>query len=210
MSLAFILGACRDTPDPIGPRGQPAAASSLSAALGQEPTKGSIADHFQYLAQVAPGFTGVFFDEHGDLTVTVGTDNFSVGSLDRVLTWARAHSSTAFSQASVKIRRVSFDYSTLSSWYAVIGKAVQREDNLNATDIDETRGVIRLGFSSMARVGDLRSRLKALGVPSQMVEFQQREPAQPETTLNQKYRPAVGGLEIQMPGNPGPSPTFAT
>ena len=205
MSLAFILGACRDTPDPIGPQGQPAGGSSLSVAIGQEPVKGSISDHFQYLAQVAPGFTGVFFDESGILTVSVASDNFSTESLDRILTWARAHASTSFTTASVKIRRVPFDFSTLSSWYAVVSKAVQPEDDLNATDIDETRGVIKLGFSSMGRVDHLRSRLKALGVPSQMVEFEQREPAQPETTLNQKYRPAVGGLQIQMPGNPGPS-----
>lgn len=100
-------------------------------------------------------------------------------------------------KTSAKLRRVEFSYAVLSENYDRILSALQVADGVNMTYIDETRGVIGIGLESLSKVESLRARLGVLGVPKGMVGFEQSQLGVPETTLNQKYRPLIGGLQIQ-------------
>jgi hypothetical protein len=56
----------------------------------------------------------------------------------------------------------------------------------------------------LSEVPKLRASLESQDLPHAMVTFEQRQRAVPETTLNQKYRPAIGGLQIFTQGLANP------
>lgn len=62
--------ACADHP-PAGPQ-----ESRVPTAGQQAQAPRTVADEFRSLAQRAPGFTGIFFDDHGRLTISVAVDTF--------------------------------------------------------------------------------------------------------------------------------------
>lgn len=165
----------------------------------------TLQEEFKMLAQNMPGFAGVFLD-NGELTVSVATDDFPARSLQRVVDWARGYSSGARRSPSVKVRRVRYDYNQLLSQFDAINASLSAEDGLRSISIDESLGKVRLGISLSTSRASIQARIVSQGTPGDMVVIEEVEEAHPDATLNQIYRPVVGGLQIAYPGNPGPSP----
>jgi len=67
------------------------------------------------------------------------------------------------------------------------------------TDADETRGRLVVGVLNRGLETSVRARLAALGVPSESVDVIETEAiVQVATTLRDKVRPVVGGLQIRF------------
>lgn len=66
------------------------------------------------------------------------------------------------------------------------------------TDADETSGRLVVGVLDRDVEGLVRNRLPALGVLSQFVDVVETEPIVQVTTLRDKVRPVVGGLQIRF------------
>lgn len=66
------------------------------------------------------------------------------------------------------------------------------------TDADETRGRLVVGVVNRGLEQSVRARLSALGVASDSVDVVQTPPIVPVTTLRDKVRPVVGGLQIRF------------
>lgn len=197
VSLVGALVACgsADNTDPT--LHQSIQASRLTNSLRSPQGRGSYRDQMRALAQQAPGFTGVFFDENGDLTVSVARDDFAPASLATVLAWVRSYSIVASFKSTVKLKRVRYSYADVSEKYAVLGQTMRPEDGVTLTAIDGSQGVIRIGVSSNTKVASLRSRLDSAGVPDDMLTFEEDQIGVGDQTLQSSgVRPAVGGLEI--------------
>ena len=66
------------------------------------------------------------------------------------------------------------------------------------TDVDESTGRLKVGVLHRDVEGLVRERLPAMGILSQLVDVVETEPIVQLTTLRDKVRPAVGGLQIRF------------
>jgi hypothetical protein len=145
------------------------------------------------ISQKAPGFTGLFLDDDGIVTLAVATDDFPAASQGTVMAWARKYFVGLDLGAAIRLRRVPYDYVQLSNAFAVVQESMQPSDGLTLLAIDEAKGVIRLGLASLAASGGLRSRLAAAGVPPDMLAFEHADVGVADATLQSNgVRPAVG------------------
>lgn len=156
---------------------------------------------FKRLADDVPGFTGWFKDDRGDLVISVAVDELSSQSKDLVVDWAKRHLDPSYSKDRIRTYRVKYDFQTLARNYQTLHEAFLSSENLvTATGLDHRRGLISIGVLSLNKIGPLRARIASLGIPDDMVEFQEEPVAVANTTLNQRFRPAIGGLQIMNSG----------
>jgi hypothetical protein len=149
------------------------------------------------VAQMAPGFEGVFVDQNGAATLAVATDDFPVARQALVVQWARQYFRGLDLSTPVRLQRVAYDYAQLFDGFATVQQSVQRGDGVTLLAIDETKAVIRVGLASLAQTAALRARLVTAGIPSDMLQFEQDDIGVADATLQSNgVRPAVGGLEI--------------
>jgi len=152
---------------------------------------------FKALAGEVPGFTGWFADEHGEFVISVATDQLSSQSEERLVDWAKRYFDPGYSKARIRTRRVKYDFLTLARRYQDIHAAIVPSENLiTATGLDGKRGLITIGVRSMNETGPFRARIASLGIPEDMVDLEEQPVAIANTTLNQRFRPAIGGLQI--------------
>jgi hypothetical protein len=159
---------------------------------------GSIADEFKRLSATEPGFTGVFIDSVGDLTITTNRDGFSTGAVARIADWASNYARTTRTPTP-RVRLVKYDYLTLSSKLDEIHQLSSVVERVVTTGIDETEGKLHLGLTDAKHIPDVSEILLRRGIPSDMVTMEVIERPVAAGTLNQRYRPLVGGLEIRSP-----------
>lgn len=102
LALATLasLAACSSDPAEQGVGPQRAPARAQSAALQPRHVR-TINDEFRDLARAAPGFTGVFYDEQGTLTISVARDDFSPSARETVMAWLTGYSGYAAASAKV-------------------------------------------------------------------------------------------------------------
>ncbi len=194
----FLLSACGSPDDTMAPAtpSTPAQRNVYSSLMQGRSVPRRIPEEFRRISREAPGFTGVFLDDRGALTISAARDDFSTASVNLVTSWVQQYAGVGLGQGTPTIRRVKYDYTTLADKYDVMHNAIADDGNLLSTAIDETRGLIVLGVRSADRVDAFKERLLARGIPADMIEFEERVPAIPSQTLNSRFRPLLGGLEI--------------
>lgn len=195
----IVIAGCSPPSDQVAPRRDrvPGTVASAVAPTTLRVRGRSIRDQFRQLAHEAPGFAGIFFDQDGQLTVSVATEDFSSASMDRVLSWARQFSVSVAGKSNPKIRRVPYDYAALADAFDRALGAAQADDNVGSARIDETRGRIVFGVKSVRQAAPMLARLSAAGVPADMIGFEAYEHGSTLTTLNQPRSPRIGGLQIK-------------
>jgi hypothetical protein len=207
-SVIFLVALAACTDDAARPYASSAptlSAKSAVNAVANARMHGMRREELRELARRAPGFAGVYFDAQHRLTIAAATDDFTPESIAAVLAWARVASANVSTASSPQIRRVTTDYLTLSNAEDSVRTAIEPADGFSGIGIDVSRNLVLVELSNIDRASSLRERLSARGIPNSLVEIERGSPAIGETTLLQKYRPAVGGLKIQTPDNPGPS-----
>lgn len=197
-------GACTDTSgttQPVSDHSARTTGLSRAAlgALGQVRSRLTIRDQLKALSDRAPGFTGVFLDGAGVLTIAVARDDFPLVSTEAVLAWARSYTAAAANAtaSSVRFRRVPYSYSELYDRFKLAEQVITPGDGLTLAAIDESRGVIVLGLQSLDRASTVRERLAQAGVPGGMVEFRQQDVGRGELKLSDAVRPTAGGIKTQ-------------
>jgi hypothetical protein len=153
------------------------------------------------LDSAAPGFAGVFFDDAGQLTVAVATDGFDAASVARVMEWVHEYSGPTRVVTRPNLRRVAHRYVELYGAYQSIRDHLWSGDNVVALGIEETSNKVVVGVRTATARASIAAKLPDWGVSADMVRFEQRDAALGETTLNQTFRPARGGLMINNQDN---------
>jgi hypothetical protein len=155
-----------------------------------------VADEFRNLAQRAPGFAGIFFDDAGRLTISVAVDAFSPAATAEVLAWAASYSGAIEPAMTPAFRRVEYDYLSLDRFYQALRPRLTRFAGVTSSRIDETTGRIVVTVSDLTTAPELHDDLKTLGMPPRMLVVEQMDRVQELATLRNRVRPAIGGLEI--------------
>jgi hypothetical protein len=148
------------------------------------------------LAQRAPGFAGVYFDEDGRLTINFGSTTFDAAAVAEVVAWVRRVTGRVPDANGPVLRRVGFAYAILDSYYDPLLKAVAALPFLTSSRIDDVRAQIVITVSDIAYAPSIREVASKLGIPPGAVVVEQRDPLHYEQTLQERVRPVYGGLEI--------------
>ena len=183
--MSFALSACRDSTLPTTPDDQ----ASVPRIQSVEP---------QVLANSVPGFGG-FYLENGRPTIFLTADAepaLATGVLEPFL---RA---SGLGAGALQVRQADYRWSELASWYDEAIEAAFQIDATVLVDVDESRNRIRVAVDRPGAIGLVRAALAQTRIPEGALVFDQAEAMlnMQGSTLRDRRRPIIGGLQINFPG----------
>jgi hypothetical protein len=101
---------------------------------------------------------------------------------------------------STRFVQAQYDYKTLRAWRDGAVDAAFEQDDATFLDLDEVRNRITVGLLSEDAQRSVSERLAKAGVPLEAVNFEVSGPVEMEQTLQNFFRPLMGGYQIQNPG----------
>lgn len=187
----------------------PAAAQQALPAPEIRQSAGSTLDEqLLDMATRDPGFGGMFVDSEGRLTMYVmdkaldaqdGHSRLAAMSVDAITTF-RDNDQVADAAAMHRINVIPAQYSftSLYDWHKQLTSDVLSVPGVVLTDISESSNRVRVGVENPDVAARVRRRFASLGVPEQAVTVELMPPIRPLATLRNKFRPLVGGLQINF------------
>ena len=156
----------------------------------------TVRDEYRSLAERALGFTTLFVDSTGSLTINVASDSFGLADQQQVLLWVASYTGATYPVSSVRVRRVPYGYLTLDAWYQPFTRLLASVPSVTSTRIDDFRARIVITVATIADEAAVRRLATELGIPNDALDVEELEYAHPEVTLQEYVRPAYGGLLI--------------
>jgi hypothetical protein len=147
------------------------------------------------LGRGVPGFGGFFLDGRGRPTVYL-TDVRRRGTAGQALT--PFLQSRGLSSAELQVMRGDFDYAQLDRWFQQASPAALGVPGAVFADLDEAANRLRIGVRPGPAAARVRSALARLGIPASAVLIQETAPIVQLRTLRDKFRPVVGGVQIDI------------
>ncbi len=190
VAAAVLASACSDTSQPTSPADRPDL--SQTPATTQQGANDPIS-----LARSVPGFGGFFVDQQGVPTIYL-KDVGQRGAAERALAaWFGVRGRAA---AQMRVLKADFDWAQLEQWFEKASPAALALHGAVFVDADEASNRVRIGVERGAAVGQVRSALARLGIPSAAVIVEETDPIQQLATLRGQVRPVVAGVQINFPG----------
>lgn len=155
----------------------------------------TIDERFAQMAQNVPGFGGMFLDEHGKVNIYL-TDQTRVAAAQAEIISVFGNS---VPQGDVRVLQGDYDYVQLKHWGDRM-LALFDIPGVILTDIDETKNRLTVGVDDLGIADQVAQALARLGIPSLAVNIVKTEPIVPLTTLQDRVRPILAGLQINFPG----------
>jgi len=154
---------------------------------------------FLELAHQVPGFGGYFFDDNGDLNVYLTDLSKEPAARAAVADVAQRrfqrHQQPWSRPAAIIVRHADFDFPQLQGWRARFS-ALPIIAGVQLVDVDEKMNRIYIGVTNEEAVPRVLARFDALGAPRSAVTVEVVPVASLTSTLQQYYRPLIGGLQI--------------
>lgn len=187
----------------------PAAAQQALPAPAIRQSAGSTLDEqLLDMAKRDPGFGGMFIDSDGRLTMYVmpkaleaqdGHSRLAAMSVDAITTF-RENDQVTDAAATRRINVIPAQYSFISlyDWHQRLASHVLSGPRVVLTDISESSNRLRVGVEGPDGAQYVRERMAALGIPQDAVVIELTKPFRPLATLRNKFRPLVGGLQINF------------
>lgn len=191
-SALALLTACADPTLPTSDGGAEASRSSLPPTGVSEP---GLDGEFAEIARSVPSFGGMYFDRKGELHIQL-QDSVGPGPAEQAsLALLRRHNITP--PAKIHAHRVRYNVLSLLEWKSQ-ARNLLGLPGVVFVDFDETENAVSLGISSFAVGAAVRRAAQDLGIPPYALRFQVAEAPVLSSTVRDKIRPAVGGLQIMM------------
>ena len=183
--MSSVLSACRDSALPTAPDIQ----APVPQIRSIEP---------QVLANSVPGFGG-FYLENGRPTIFLTADGVPALATGVLEPFLRA---SGLGDGGLQVRQADYRWSELESWYAEAIEAAFQIDATVLVDVDESRNRIRVAVDRPGAIGLVRAALAQTRIPEGALVFDQAEPMirMQGSTLRDRRRPIIGGLQINFPG----------
>jgi hypothetical protein len=173
----------------------PAARGSTPHAVDR-----TLDEQFAEVGTMVPGFAGTYVDEAlGRLLVLSTRPSPSTArAAQRAILEVLGDRSLAGLQPVALPARYSF--ARLKAWHDRVTVDVLGIPGVVLTDVDEVRNRLRVGIAPHSGLGVLiASRVSALGIPAAAVLIEETKPYRFASSLRDKHRPVVGGLQISRP-----------
>ena len=158
---------------------------------------------FVQLAQQVPGFGGYFFDANGDLNVYLTdlsrADEARAAVAEVAIQRGPSPQRLLTRPAAIIVRHGDFDFLQLDEWHQQM-RAAWSIPGVVSFDSNEATNRVVIGVSDMTVKPRVLALADSLGVPRNAIDFEFDQPPVPVTTLQQYYRPVVGGLQEDWSG----------
>ncbi|MFL5402976.1 MAG: hypothetical protein ACJ8BF_09185 [Gemmatimonadales bacterium] len=186
--LLLIVGACSDQNEPVAPSTPPEAPSLQQGIQGT-------ADDPVSLGRTIPGFGGFYLDGRGNPVVYLKRSADRSNAERALDPFLRSH---GFVASQLRVLPAQYGWADLESWF---GKASPQVLAAGAifVDADEASNRVRIGVERGA-AARIRGIVARLGIPAGAAIVEEVEPIRFASTLRNKVRPVVGGLQINFPG----------
>jgi hypothetical protein len=155
---------------------------------------------FAAIAQRAPGFAGMFFDQSGDVVISVAGPVDSAGLVASIAlaeggSLVRPRKGTR-GLPNLRFRSVEYDYRTLVTWKQLLWSTLEGQP-ITLVDIDEVRNRLRIGLSDMSAAPAVTRRLESVGIPAAALIIEFAAPAELTETVRDRFRPVPGAVQVQ-------------
>jgi len=208
---ALLIAACGDD-EPIRVETEPPDVAAVMVQTDLRSDRGTIDDRWAAISQTeVPGFAGFWYDPLAEEIVVAATDP---ESREAAIAYAeRSAIRRDFPTSPIRFKPVDYDFLELRTWKTSARPLLRRSD-VAYVDADEVRNRIVVGVTSGAAMSQIDEELRGFGVMGEGVDFAMSErggfnsgsvvsldespPARApaSSTLRDKVRPTVGGLEI--------------
>jgi len=172
----------------------------------ERPKFETLDDRLARLAEEIPGFGGIFLEEDGELSVYLVGGEAATQSVEEIgATIARALDWEEFRLGAKGIRILpgQYDFRQLKEWHDRLFPHIFDIGGVILTDIDEARNRLRIGVENESAAEVVIQTLISLSVPREAVIVEIVEPILPMATLQDRVRPLVGGVQIQIQSGGG-------
>jgi hypothetical protein len=197
ISLLILIGSCATVETPQTP------------AVPITGTAMTLDDQFVRVAQLVPGFGGMFFDRDGTLNVYMADHAERVGAqasearrarLEEALTMVFGtefirQGVSAGQQPQINILDGNYDVLRLVEWRKGLDRALT-VPGVVFTDLDEGQNRLKIGVEAGAPRELVDAKVRQLGLPADVVVIEESPPIVPYALLVDRLRPVQGGVQI--------------
>jgi hypothetical protein len=166
-----------------------------------DPGAQTVDDLFMQMARRKPSFGGMFVDEKKQILYVYSKDprreelSFLRKELDDVM------GSVAVPQFRIQVLPAQYGFDELKNWQEVMTAEILAIRGVVLVDVDETKNRVTVGVERLRIRRAVEDALKRLGVPRAAVNIRVTRPIRLETSLRDRHRPLVGGLQINFSGS---------
>jgi hypothetical protein len=193
VAALWLVAACSDPTGPEAaapPRYQrpPITKETLLRGLDRE---------LAQLAREVPGFGGLSRRADGSAVMLLTDPSRAAAAKQAVA--AKARMLGRIDASRLEVRAVKFDYLSLTDWKADLRSSL-KAPGLVFLDIDESENHVRVGVVPGTSHDLVASEVAKLNIPPDAVTIEDASPIRPITTLTERIRPTLGGIQIAFIG----------
>ena len=154
-----------------------------------------------------PAFGGMYFTDEGRLTMFV-----QEGALNSILGFERIAGMTSSLESTfqdnplmdaaatqrVNVLPAQYSFLDLYAWSEAMKSSMLAIPGVVSTDIAEDRNRLRIGIEEPQVAERVREHVNTLGIPSDAVVIEMTAPIRRLSTLRDKFRPVMGGIQVNF------------
>lgn len=195
-----VLGACSDERTPAVPPPGPAVRAGASRAEAPRPMPGE-----EYLYQIegeVPGFAGMYYDDAGDLVVSLKDLRLSgqaTAAVRRHLPGPGKRGRREGPPATIRFRQAEYSFVELNGYWRRVNQVVLGIAGVVSTDVDEESNRVVVAVRRAAAEREVRDAVAAASIPQGSVQVRMIEPCtnldsscppQPRSSISGRPSPA--------------------
>jgi hypothetical protein len=170
-------------------------------------------DPFAEIARRVPAFGGLYLDEANDTIYAYLVPGYSgdIQALDRALTDVLGPARPP--QQHIRSLQGTYTYAQLQQWFEAVTPHLAATSGVVFLYIDDPHNLIRIGVGDPSLTSRIEADLSLLDIPASAIVIERASPdvfapfdpdaasgdnSLPPGTLRDRYRPLVGGIEIEI------------
>ena len=193
--MGIAVAACSDSTGPTGGSRERSQAKFLRG----------VDREFAQIARDVPGFGGLARAADGSAILYL-TDPTRAAAAKQAIA-SRPRLLRGIDLSRVQVRAARFDYVRLTDWRSRLREGLD-VPGLVFLDIDESNNQLRVGVRAGTSHDAVTAAIASLDVPADAVTVEDAEPVRFSTTLRDKVRVAVGGIQIAFNSADLPAGSF--
>ena len=210
VAVIALLAACLAAPTTAeaAPTREPTDPLVTTRAAANDEAEGLLFDErMAIIADVVPEFGSLFIDEAARTLLVYVTER-----RPRIVADLRHALALAFPRealpARIRLLDGRFSFDQLHRWH---GRAVQlfgTMEEVMMLDIDDRTNQMKIGLDSTGAEHEVAAQLADMGIPPEGWRIERREGVAPESSVTDRHRPVMGGVQLQVGSAAGGTCTY--
>lgn len=173
--------------------------AARTPAATTQPSR-TLDDRFADVARLVPSFGGFFLGEDGRLNVYLLNTNHLPEAMQAIVAVFGREALPIDNPVALQGR---YNFTQLKAWHDAHQRGTLTIPGVSFTDIDEMNNRLEIGVTSFNAKMEVRQALNRLGISEEAANISEVAPMQEMQTLQSKWRPIAGGIQIKRSGQAG-------